>query len=867
MVSSAAAARVEETTPLLSRIVDTPHVPEKKNTTKLIYSYVFGLLLLLVVFIYNIRSTLPTPLSDVQARELNDFPGIHCYNEYLSHFNQPHSANQRNNQVIKDWIVQLAHEFKMEAAANGVHMEIIEDDPTDLVSKRNKFSTDEFWMVESRNVVVRLTGKSNNTNESFLVNAHYDSVSTSHGVTDNGMGTAVAIELLRYFVQHPPQHTVIFLFNNFEEGGLIGADAFVQHPWFSTIKLFVNLEGTGAGGRALLFRSNTLAAVHGLASSGARLLHASPLGNDLLQAKLLKSDTDYTTFTKHGVPGLDIAFYTPRSHYHTQRDDLAHTTPESLQHMGQMALGSVLSIDNSDTMLDQAGAPEPVIYYDILGRVMLVYSFFTCQLINMLALFCVPLGLFTWFWFSTTANIEAKKALLKHNLFLIGKGFVATLAALAFMVVFTAFFAWIMILINPSATYGSVNMVVLYLTVAAFLGLVSSQWVMMRFSRSFASNLASMQVGFYGLTGFWWLLLVFATYLGSQKVAAVYFAVYFLISSTLATVLLVGTPPKEIEGGSEVAAGVSRFWSIAFLIQVLMPVILMTEFLLLGMDSMRHTSADGTPEGAIYVLLAAPIILIVLHLLPWVHAAGELQKTTCCTVLVFVVFFIASLLSSPFDGKLSPNRILFTQEYNATEALSTVALITGSSFGILQRTMKSVLPASEYDTMECESYLTYQTRCTYQSALTPVYGRRPEKEIQVFHWPTICDSKTCSLNITTTVENSLLCQLQFSNPKVDGLQAWINGKHIQAQQNDTIHALTVYSKKQASTVHWDLSYDAYQTQGSAGEAQFSCIYDDWTQGELPAFTTLRDNLPYNALLTIRGGVGLAKVHYSPSIPL
>jgi Zn-dependent M28 family amino/carboxypeptidase len=55
------------------------------------------------------------------------------------------------------------------------------------------------------------------------------------------MGTAVAIELLRYFVQHPPQNTIIFLFNNFEEGGLIGADAFVQHPWFSTVKLYINL--------------------------------------------------------------------------------------------------------------------------------------------------------------------------------------------------------------------------------------------------------------------------------------------------------------------------------------------------------------------------------------------------------------------------------------------------------------------------------------------------------------------------------------------------------------------------------------------------------------------------------------------------
>jgi Zn-dependent M28 family amino/carboxypeptidase len=66
-------------------------------------------------------------------------------------------------------------------------------------------------------------------------------VSTSHGVTDNGMGTATALELLHYFVQHPPQNTLIFLFNNFEEGGLVGAQTFVQHPWFSTIKLLVNL--------------------------------------------------------------------------------------------------------------------------------------------------------------------------------------------------------------------------------------------------------------------------------------------------------------------------------------------------------------------------------------------------------------------------------------------------------------------------------------------------------------------------------------------------------------------------------------------------------------------------------------------------
>lgn len=224
---------------------------------------------------------------------------------------------------------------------------------------------------------------------------------------------------------------------------------------------------------------------------------------------------------------------------------------------------------------------------------------------------------------------------------------------------------------------------------------------------------------------------------------------------------------------------------------------------------------------------------------------------------------IACLISGPFNGEESPNRIVFNQEYNATEALSTVALITGSSFGTLERTLKKSLPTSEYETLQCEPYLTYQTRCTYQTALTPLYAKNPKKEIKIIQHPVVCDSASCNLNITTTVQNSLLCQLEFNN--VHGLQAWINGNHVQAEENGAIHALTTYSNKQASTVHWHLQYDPIQDD--KGQALFTCIYDDWTEGEIPAFTNLRDNLPYNALLTIKGGVGLAKVHYTPWMDL
>lgn len=68
-----------------------------------------------------------------------------------------------------------------------------------------------------------------------------DSVPTSNGVTDNGMGVVTTIELLRYFIQNPPRHTIIFLLNNFEEGGLIGAKSFTKHPWYSSVKIFINL--------------------------------------------------------------------------------------------------------------------------------------------------------------------------------------------------------------------------------------------------------------------------------------------------------------------------------------------------------------------------------------------------------------------------------------------------------------------------------------------------------------------------------------------------------------------------------------------------------------------------------------------------
>ncbi len=63
------------------------------------------------------------------------------------------------------------------------------------------------------------------TSAGVLFSAHYDSVSTAAGATDDGMGVSTLIQLVDYFTQNPPERTVLFNINNGEEDWLNGAHA------------------------------------------------------------------------------------------------------------------------------------------------------------------------------------------------------------------------------------------------------------------------------------------------------------------------------------------------------------------------------------------------------------------------------------------------------------------------------------------------------------------------------------------------------------------------------------------------------------------------------------------------------------------
>ena len=78
----------------------------------------------------------------------------------------------------------------------------------------------------SHNVIATIEG-TEHPEEIISFGAHYDSVPFSTGVYDNGAGSVINMEILRYFAENKPKRTVKFMWYGSEEVGLEGSKAYV----------------------------------------------------------------------------------------------------------------------------------------------------------------------------------------------------------------------------------------------------------------------------------------------------------------------------------------------------------------------------------------------------------------------------------------------------------------------------------------------------------------------------------------------------------------------------------------------------------------------------------------------------------------
>jgi len=96
------------------------------------------------------------------------------------------------------------------------------------------------------NVVALLPG-TQEPERIIVVSAHYDHVGVRNGqiyngADDNASGTSALLALAAHFKSRPPRHTMLFVFFDAEELGLVGARAFVAAPPVALDRIGANVN-------------------------------------------------------------------------------------------------------------------------------------------------------------------------------------------------------------------------------------------------------------------------------------------------------------------------------------------------------------------------------------------------------------------------------------------------------------------------------------------------------------------------------------------------------------------------------------------------------------------------------------------------
>lgn len=202
--------------------------------------------------------------------------------------------------------------------------------------------------------------------KAVLALSHYDSTPAGAGVSDDGVGVAVMIELARHVATLNSRNDIIFLITDGEETGLRGAIAFAtQHPLMNRVGVVVNVEARGASGRSMMFET-------GDGNASLIDMYADvvprPAANSLTYEvyKRLPNDTDFSVFRRAGLSGFNLAFTGSASLYHSARDSTRTLDRRSLQHQGEQAFALTLALADAD--LAQLTTTDNATYFDVFGR-------------------------------------------------------------------------------------------------------------------------------------------------------------------------------------------------------------------------------------------------------------------------------------------------------------------------------------------------------------------------------------------------------------------------------------------------------------------------------------------------------------------
>ncbi|CAH2078968.1 unnamed protein product [Thlaspi arvense] len=514
-------------------------------------------------------------------------------------------------------------------------------------------------------VVLRILPKyeSDAGDNAILVSSHIDTVFSTGGAGDCSSCVAVMLELARSVSQsaHGFKNSIIFLFNTGEEEGLNGAHSFItQHPWSSTVRLAIDLEAMGIGGKSAIFQAGPSPwAIENFALA-AKHPYGQIIGQDLFTSGLIKSATDFQVYKEvAGLSGLDFAFADNTAVYHTKNDKIELLKPGSLQHLGENMLAFLLRVASSSDLPkdktvhgEEKSNPDSAVYFDILGKYMVVYR---QSFAKMLYVSVIMQSILIWVLSLLMGGSPAVVSLLLSCLSIV----LSWILSVAFSVAV----AFILPLISSSPVpYASNPWMAIGLFVSpAVLGSITGQHVAFIFLKKNSSNRNSNRTGlsprlrdnlakleaerWLFKAGFiqWLVVLAFGTY---YKLGSAYLALLWLVPPAFAYGLLEATlTPIRLPKPLKLA---TLAISLAVPIMVSSGSFIGLTSTMIGMLVRFDRNPGGTPEwlgsALIAVVIATFISLTVVYLLAYIHLSGA--KRSIVIALCMITALSLALVTS-----------------------------------------------------------------------------------------------------------------------------------------------------------------------------------------------------------------------------
>lgn len=641
------------------------HVPSPNRSSYAMLT-LFALLMYSSWNVYHYQyENLPAPLTAEQAGK-RGFSEVEAMKHVkaLAGFG-PHPVGSDSLDRAVQYVAVAAEKIK-----NTSHWEVdVEVDQFHVKAGANRLRGGLFVgrtgiYADLNHIIVRITPKyaSEAKENSILVSSHIDTVFSTGGAGDCSSCVAVMLELARGVSQwaHGFKSSVIFLFNTGEEEGLNGAHSFItQHPWSETVRLAVDLEAMGIGGKSSIFQAGP----HPWAIENFALVAKYPSGNimaqDLFASGVIKSATDFQVYKQAaGLSGLDFAYVDNTAVYHTKNDKVELLNPGSLQHLGENMLAFLLRVaslpalpNNNNSGMEGNIDSESAIYFDILGTYMIVYR---QKFANMLHNSVIMQSLLIWIMSLVMGGFPAAVSL--------GLSCLSVVLMWVVSLSSSVLVAFVLPSISLSAIpyIASPWIVIGLFGIPSLLGALAGQHIgfllLQKYlchtyakreqtvSPSIQVTLAKLEAErwiFKSGTIQWLLILILANYykVGSSYIPLVWLATpafsYGLLEATLSPLRL----PKPLKFATLlIALSVPTVVSAGAILRII--------GVLIGTAVRFDRNPGGVPEWLgnviVSVVVAAAVCLMLVYLLSYVHVSGAKRLIMLASCVLFGLSLVAT---------------------------------------------------------------------------------------------------------------------------------------------------------------------------------------------------------------------------------